>query len=626
MVSEVHQFSADVNSVLKIVVESLYKNDEVFLRELISNASDALEKRRYQSLQDSHKGDEKLGIEIKFDDQYIEVIDNGIGMNKEELIQHLGQIAHSGTKATIQQLQEAKENNALIGQFGVGFYSAFVVADEVIVKTRKLDDDKGWIWITKTDENSYSIDEIAELPVGTSVRLKLKENKKDFANHWKIQQIIQKYSDHISFPITMYQPKDADDKDQETPEEVPTVVNKAEAIWTRSKKQNKEADYFSYYQHINHHDPENPALYGDFRVEGKVSYNSIVFVPQKAPFDLWHREHQHGLKLYVQRVFIQDEQDALLPMYLRFVKGMVDTQDLSLNVSREMLQNSPVVEQIKASLTKKVLGLLTNLAKDHPEKYLDFWKQFGAVIKEGIGEDFQNRDQIVALLRFKSSTRKGLISLKDYTEKVQKDQKTIYYLTTDRMSAGLSSPHLEIFNQKNIEVLMLDEKIDEWLVSHLRTFESFSLQSIAHGGLDHLSDKDQKTEDKDQTKDAAFSEFFEKVKGELKDKIKDVKSSTRLTNSPCCLISDQAEMSSHLKRILKEAGQDTPDTKPIFEINTQHPLVQKAYSETETSQFQKYVQLLYGQALLMDGEQLEDPSSFVKTMNELMTVDVSTSQ
>ena len=623
MVSEVHQFSADVNSVLQIVVESLYKNDEVFLRELISNASDALEKRRYQALKDTKKSDEKLGIEIKFDNEYIEVVDNGIGMDKKDLIDHLGQIAHSGTKETIKQLTEAKDANELIGQFGVGFYSAFVVAEEVIVKTRKLGDKKGWVWITKTNENNYSIDEIEQLEVGTSVRLKLKEEKKDFANYWRLQQIVQKYSDHISFPITMYAPKESEDG-KKSEEVEATVVNKAQALWTIPKKEITEEQYESYYHHINHHDAESPLLYGDFRVEGKVSFNSIVYVPKKAPFDLQQRENRHGLKLYVQRVFIQDEQDALLPMYLRFVRGMVDTQDLSLNVSREMLQNSPIVEQIKASITKKLLGMFSDLARESSEKYISFWKEFGMVLKEGLLEEFQNRDKLIDLLRFKSSKRNGYISFKDYIEKMAKDQKKIYYLTTDRFSAGLSSPHLEIFNRKNIEVLILDDRYDEWMISHLQTYEKFTLQSIAHGDLEEISDskKDEK-DTKDVKEEGAHKDFFEKVKSSLTGKIKDVKSSNRLTSSPCCLISDKAEMSSHLKRIFKEAGQEIPDTQPILEVNMHHPLVQKAQDVADKDEFDKYVQLLYGQALLMDGEKLENPTLFVKTMNELMTVDVT---
>lgn len=622
---EQHQFSADVNKVLQIVVESLYKNDEVFLRELISNASDALEKRRYLSLQDEKKkADEKLGIEVKFDDQYIEVIDNGIGMNHDDLIAQLGQIAHSGTGEIIKKMQEAKSKNELIGQFGVGFYSAFVVADEVIVKSRKVGEKDGWLWSTKTDENLYSIDKLDGLPEGTSVRIKLKDDKKEFASFHRLQTIVDKYSSHISFPITMYEPSNDEDKKEEP---TPTVVNRAKAIWTVPKKELTKADYDSYYSDLNHMDAEPPVIYGDFRVEGKVSYNSIVFIPSKAPFDLWHAEYKHGLKLYVQRVFIQEDQDALLPMYLRFVKGVVDTQDLSLNVSREMLQNNPVLNQIKTSLTKKTLGMLQDLIKNEPKTYDQIWTEFGSVLKTGLGEDFSNRDQIMSLLRFKSNLRDGLISLKDYVEKADKKQKKIYYLTTDRFEAGLTSPYIEIFNKKNIEVLILDDRVDEWMVSNLRNFEEMTLQSIAHGGLEDFSDKkdDEKAEGKKSTENKIHQKFFDQIKKSLENQIKDVQESTRLTQSPCCLISDTQEMSSHLKRMLKDAGQEIPESKPILELNMEHPLIVRAM-DAKDQQFEKYIELIHGQALLMDGEQLKDPTQFVKTMNELMTVDVNTTQ
>lgn len=621
MSDNVKTFSADVESVRDIVINALYTNDEIFLRELLSNASDALEKRRHEALNDTSKSAD-LGITIKLEDDAIEVIDNGIGMNREDLINHLGQIAHSGTKEMLSQLKESKDKSQLIGQFGVGFYSSFVVAKEVIVKSRKLGDDKGWVWSTKTNENHYEINEADDLPEGTTVRLILKDDKKaQFNNYWAVRNIVTKHSNFIAFPITMYEPPmpaedDKEGKAEAAPEAI--VVNEAKALWTMNKRNIEQDQYDQFYQHLSHHDPNPPMLTGDFRVEGKVSFNSIVFVPQDPPFDLWNRDMAHGLKLYVQRVFILDEQDAFLPLYLRFIKGMVDSQDLSLNVSREMLQKNAIVNQIKTALTRKVLSLFTDLAKQDQEKYNAFWAKYGSLIKEGVVEDFQNKDTLINLLRFKTSKRDEWVSLADYKSNMQDGQEKIYYITCDQKETAHQSPHLEHFNQKGIEVLILDERIDEWMIGQINEFDGVKLQSVVHAELANESPADEKEKSADEL---AHESVLKQVETVLKDDVKAVKASNKLTESPCCLVSDANEMSSHLKRMLAQAGQEIPDAKPILELNMSHPIVQKLANEQNDERFASWSKLLLGQARLMDGETITNPAAFVKLVNELMLVD-----
>lgn len=621
MSDNVKTFSADVESVRDIVINALYTNDEIFLRELLSNASDALEKRRHVALNDTSKSAD-LGITIRLEDDAIEVSDNGIGMNRDDLINHLGQIAHSGTKAMLSELKESKDKSQLIGQFGVGFYSSFVVAKEVIVKSRKLGDEKGWVWSTKTDQNHYEVNEANDLSEGTTVRLILKDDKKvQFNNYWSVRNIVTKHSNFIAFPITMFEPAMPAENDKENQEEAAptaTVVNEAKALWTMNKRNIEQAQYDQFYQHLSHHDPNPPMLTGDFRVEGKVSFNSIVFVPQEAPFDLWNREMAHGLKLYVQRVFILDEQDAFLPLYLRFIKGMVDSQDLSLNVSREMLQKNAIVNQIKTALTRKVLSLFTDLAKQDNEKYNAFWSKYGSLMKEGVVEDFQNRDTLINLLRFKTSKRDEWISFADYKSNMQDGQEKIYYITCDQKEAAHQSPHLEHFNQQGIEVLILDERIDEWMIGQINEFDGVKLQSVVHAELTNESSTDEKEKSADQL---AHESVLKQVEAVLKDEVKTVKASNKLTESPCCLVSDANEMSSHLKRMLAQAGQEIPDAKPILELNMSHPIVQRLANEQNDERFASWSKLLLGQARLMDGETITNPAAFVKLVNELMLVE-----
>ena len=625
MTAKTKSFSADVESVRDIVINALYTNDEIFLRELLSNASDALEKRRHAALEDQNKA-AKYGIEIKFDDDSIEVIDNGIGMNQDDLINNLGQIAHSGTKELLSKLKEGTDKSQLIGQFGVGFYASFVVAKEVIVKSKKVGDSQGWVWKTKTSENKYEIEQDDSIEEGTSVKLILKDDKKaQFNTYWNLKNIVTKHSNFIAFPITMYEPpvSTEDEKEaKETKAPEPVVVNDAKALWTISKKDITQDQYDQFYQHLSHHDPSPPMLTGDFRVEGKTSFNSIVFIPKEPPFDLWNREVAHGLKLYVQRVFILDQQDAFLPLYLRFIKGMVDSEDLSLNVSREMLQKNATVNQIKNSIAKKVLGLLTDLAKEDKEKYEDFWSKYGSLLKEGVVEDFQNKDTIVDLLRFKTSLKDEWVSFAEYKANMQDDQNKIYYITCDQRAAANQSPYLEIFNKKGIEVLVLDERIDEWMIGQLNQYDGIDLQSVVHAELDAPSkdDKDDATKEKDDKQNDVVLKQVETV---LKDQVKSVKASSRLTESPCCLVSESNEMSSHLKRMLAQAGQEVPEAKPILELNMSHPIVKRMADEQNDEQFSNWAKLLMGQAQLMDGENIEHPANFVKLVNDLMLVEAN---
>lgn len=626
MTANVKSFSADVESVRDIVINALYTNDEIFLRELLSNASDALEKRRHAALEDESKS-AKLGIEIRFNDDEVEVIDNGIGMNQEDLINNLGQIAHSGTKELLSKLKAGEDKSQLIGQFGVGFYASFVVAKEVIVKSKKVGEQSGWVWKTKTAENEYTIDQDDSIQEGTSVKLILKDDKKSqFNTFWALKNIVTKHSNFIAFPITMHEPpmpvEDDKKKDQDlTPK--PVVVNDAKALWTISKKQISQEQYDQFYQHLSHHDPNAPLLTGDFRVEGKTSFNSIVFVPKEPPFDLWNREMTHGLKLYVQRVFILDQQDAFLPLYLRFIRGMVDSEDLSLNVSREMLQKNAIVSQIKNSITKKILGLFTDLAKEDKEKYEDLWSKYGSVLKEGVVEDFQNKDTLVNLLRFKTSLHDEWVSLADYKARMKEDQDKIFYITCDQREAANQSPYLEIFNQKGIEVLILDERIDEWMIGQLNQYEGTDLQSVAHAELDGNATK---AEDKEAKKEEGeHSTVLKQVETVLKDQVESVKASSRLTESPCCLVSGANEMSSHLKRMLAQAGQPLPDAKPILELNMEHPVVKRMVEEQDDNRFADWAKLLLGQAQLMDGETIEQPANFVKLVNQLMLVEANQS-
>ncbi|ATN85622.1 molecular chaperone HtpG [Coxiella burnetii] len=624
--AETLSFEAEVKQLLHLVAHSLYSNKEIFLRELISNSSDAADKLRYQALSDAalyeNDADLKIWIDFDKDNRTITIRDNGIGMSREEVIENLGTIAKSGTRAFRELLAEKKaEDSQLIGQFGVGFYSAFIVADRVVVRTRRagMKADQGVEW-ESTGEGEYTLKNIDKPTRGTEVVLHLKESEEEFLDPLRLRAIITKYSDHILLPIVMKKIKTsgADDEDKnETPEE--EVVNRANALWVLPKDKIKDEEYKELYKHIAH-DFEDPLAWVHNKVEGKLEYTTLLYIPARAPFDLWNREGQRGLKLYVKRIIIMDDAEHFMPMYLRFVKGIVDSNDLPLNISRELLQSNEVINKIKAGCVKRILSLLEDLAKNDKEKYASFWKAFGQVLKEGPAEDFANRDRIANLLRFASThndTDEQNVSLQDYISRMKPEQNKIYYIVADTYTSAKNSPLLEVFRKKDIEVLLMSDRVDEWLVAHLNEFEGKSLQSIAKGTLD-LGDleKEEKVETEKFEKD--FDELLKQFKEVLGEKIKDVRITHRLTDSPTCVVFDENEMSGHLQRLLIQTGQDFMQAKPILEINPSHPLILRVKNESDKTRFNRWADLLLNQALLAEGEQLKDPASFVKGLNELL--------
>lgn len=630
-------FQTAVKQLLHLVTHALYSNKEIFLRELISNASDAADKLRYEALTDSalYENDPTLKIWLDFDAKArtITIRDNGIGMNREEAIANLGTIAKSGTKEFLENLTGDKAKDAhLIGQFGVGFYSSFVVADRVIVKTRRagMRADQG-VWWESSGEGDYIIKNIQKTDRGTEIILHLKKDEDEFLNEWRLENIVKKYSDHIMLPIVMKKQielplvKDAKDKEPkfETKEE---VINRATALWTLPKKDIKDEEYKELYKHITH-DFEDPFLWVHNIVEGKLEYITLLYIPVHAPFDLWNYEHRHGLKLYVQRVFIMDDAEQLLPNYLRFVRGIVDSKDLPLNVSREILQNNKVIESIKSSVVKRILDTLEKLANDDKEKYAKFWTNFGRVMKEGIAEDYANKENIAKLLRFASTLNDNEVqnvSLDDYISRMKPGQEKIYYITADTFMAAKNSPHLEIFRKKNIEVLLLAERIDEWMVSHLFEYSGKKLQSVAKGDIDiekiETPENAEKAEDKKEHENAKteFETVIKQMQKVLGDKVKEVRTSNRLTDSPACLVAGEFDMSIHLQRMMQAAGQAVPKNKPILEINPLHPILQRLKNETDDQRFAEWSNILFDQAFLAEGGQLEDPATFVKRLNALL--------
>lgn len=627
---ETLSFQAQVKQLLHLVTHALYSNKEIFLRELISNASDAADKLRFEALTDAalYEQDPDLKIRVDFDpkEQTITVSDNGIGMSREEVIENLGTIAKSGTSEFLSQLSgdQAKDSH-LIGQFGVGFYSAFVVADKVVVRTRRagMQPDQGVEW-ESSGEGEYRIKNIQHSKRGTEVILHVRKENEEFLDAWRLRNIITKYSDHILLPVVMKQANTAmgeENKEPAPPED--EVVNRATALWTLPKNQIKDEEYCELYKHISH-DFEDPLLWSHNKVEGKLEYASLLYIPSHAPFDLWNRERKHGLKLYVHRVFIMDDAEQLLPAYLRFVRGVVDSNDLPLNVSREILQSSQVIDSIKSGCVKRILDMLEGLATDNPEKYATFWNAFGAVLKEGPYEDFANRERIAKLLRFastKTDTPEQTVSLEDYIKRMPAEQSKIYYVTADGFNAAKNSPHLEIFRKKGIEVLLLSDRIDEWLVGHLTEFEGKALQSVAKGDLD-LGELEEKGGKKKKEKAKKSLDEFESVIAQIKtvlgERIKDARLTDRLTDSPACLVSDENDMSIHLQNMLKAAGQQIPVSKPIVEINPEHPIVLKMKDETDEQRFAEWVWILFDQAQLAQGTPLEDPATFVKRLNGLL--------
>jgi len=618
-------FGADVNQLLELVAHSLYSNPEIFLRELISNASDAADKLRYEGLTDGalyeNDPDLKIWVSVNKENRTITIRDNGIGMNRDEIVANLGTIAKSGTRAFKEKITgDAKNDSQLIGQFGVGFYSAFVVADSVVVRSRRagMQKNEGVRW-ESNGKGEFTVDNIDFEPRGTEITMYLKQEMDEFLEPYRIRTIITKYSDHITLPILMAKIEAPSDKKDETviPEE--EVVNQANALWTLPKSEIKEEQYQDLYKHIAH-DFENPLAWAHNKVEGKSEYTSLLYIPKRAPFDLWQREGMRGLKLYVKRIFIMDDAEHFMPMYLRFIKGIIDTNDLPLNVSREILQSNKTIDSIKSACVKRVLSLLEDLANNDKEKYAEFWKTFGAVLKEGPGEDFANKDRIANLLRFSTTqTDAQEVSLKDYLGRMQEGQDKIYYIIADNLMAAKNSPLLEVFRKKNIEVLLLSDRVDEWLMAHLNEFEGKKLQSIAQGDLDlgNLEDK-KEIEEKKAASEKNFKEVLEKMKKTLGERVKDIRLTHRLTDSPACVVFDQNEMSGHMARLMKAAGQEVPASKPILELNPDHTLVGKLKTESDETQFGRWSELLLNQALLAEGEQLENPAAFVKSLNELV--------
>ena len=627
-ISEKLEFQAEVKQLMQLMIHSLYSNKEIVLRELISNASDAADKLRFEALANSalYENDTELKIQIGFDKaaRTVTISDNGIGMSREEVIANIGTIAKSGTKEFFQSLSgdDAKDAN-LIGQFGVGFYSAFIIADKVTLTTRRAGSADAVKW-TSTGEGDYTLDAVKKASRGTEIVLHLRKDEDEFLNDWQLKSIIRKYSDHITLPIVMQKSEWKEGGDGKGGEMVTTneleTVNKASALWARAKSDITEDDYHEFYKHVSH-DHETPLAYTHSRVEGKQEYISLLYIPSKAPFDLYDRERRHGIKLYVKRVFIMEDAEKLMPQYLRFVRGVIDSADLPLNVSREILQDSRDVDAIKNGSVKKALGLLEDLATDKPEDYAKFWTEFGRVLKEGPGEDFANKDKIAGLLRFastKADTQAQTVSFVDYIGRMSAEQKAIYYITADSFAAAQHSPHLEIFRKKNIEVLLLSDKVDEWLLGSLTEFDGKKLQSIAKGDLD-LGDLETDTEKEIQKKiEEEAKTLIERVKSTLGDAVKEVRVTHRLTESAACLVAGQHDLSGNLARILKAAGQNAPDSKPILELNPTHKLVQRLEAETEEAKFADLAHLVFDQALLAEGGQLNDPASFVRRMNALL--------
>ena len=617
-------FQTEAKRLLQLMIHSLYSNREIFLRELISNASDAIDKRRFTAIEDSalDVGGEGYEIRVDVDEEAktLSISDNGIGMSREDVIENLGTIAKSGTAAFMEKLSgDQQKDSQLIGQFGVGFYSSFIVASRVEVISRKVGEDTATRW-ESTGEDEFSID-IAERDVpGTTVTLHLDAEAEEFASSWRVRSVIKKYSDHISVPVLMLETASpVGDDETEAPEPSWERINEAKALWTRSRSEVSDEEYTEFYRHVSS-DYQDPLSWSHNRVEGKLDYTSLLYVPSQAPFDLWNREGARGLKLYIQRTFIMDDAEQFLPLYLRFVKGVLDSQDLPLNISREILQQSPQVDSLRNAVTKRVLDMLSKMAKSDSEKYQSFWDVFGNVLKEGPGEDFANREKIAELLRFASTHADEAtqsVSLKDYVERMQEGQDAIYYVVADNHVTAKNSPHIEVFRKKGIEVLLLSDRIDDWLMGHLSEFEGKALKDIAKGELD-LGNS---TEEEKAELEAAKTEnegLLDRLKGALEGKVSEVRPTIRLTDSPACLVVGEHELGAQMRRILEAAGQDLPDSEPILEVNTSHGLVKRMDAEPDEDRFADLALILLDQATLAQGSQLEDPASYVARMNKLL--------
>jgi molecular chaperone HtpG len=622
-------FQAEVKQLLQLMIHSLYSNKEIFLRELISNASDASDKMRFEAINNDalYGDDHELKIRVGFDKdaKTITISDNGIGMSREEVISHLGTIAKSGTKEFFGKLSgDQQADAALIGQFGVGFYSAFIVADRVTVETRRAGETSAVRW-ESTGEGDYTIEPVDKAGRGTDIILHLRDGEEELLSSWKLKSIIRKYSDHISLPIVMQKEEWDEEKKENVVSEELETVNQASALWARSKSDITKEQYDEFYKHVSH-DFQEPLAYTHNRVEGRSEYTQLLYVPAHAPFDLWDRNKRGGIKLYVKRVFIMDDAEQLMPVYLRFVKGVIDSADLPLNVSREILQESRDVKVIREGSTKRVLGMLEELAnaeeQEGKDKYATFWKEFGQVLKEGIGEDAGNKDRIAKLLRFASThndSDEQTVSFADYAARMKEGQDKLYYVTADSYVAAKNSPHLEIFRKKGVEVLLLTDRVDEWMLSFLNEFDGKELVSVAKGGLDLGKLEDEAEKKEHEETEGQYKDLVAKMKGALGDKAKDVRVTFRLTDSPACLVADENELSANLVRMLKAAGQSAPDSKPILEINPNHPLVTRLkYEDADQARFGDWAHILFDQAMLAEGGNLSDPAAFVKRMNDML--------
>ena len=634
---ETHGFQTEVKQLLQLMIHSLYSNKEIFLRELVSNAADAADKLRFKALSNDslYEGDGDLHVKLSIDKDAgtITIADNGIGMNKADVIEHLGTIAKSGTKEFFGKLSgdDAKDSQ-LIGQFGVGFYSAFIVSDKVTVRTRAAGDDKtqGAQW-ESAGEGEFTIADIEKAERGTEITLHLKEQEKEFLDDWRLRSIVSKYSDHINIPVKMFKEEEPErdgpkGPDGEEGEKIPAVpafweaVNKATALWTRDKSDVSEDEYKEFYKHISH-DFSDPMTWSHNKVEGKTEYTSLLYIPSKAPFDMWNRDNKHGLKLYVQRVFIMDDAEQMLPTYLRFVKGLLDSNDLPLNVSREILQDNKVTQAMRQGCTKRVLQMLEKIAKNDPEKYQAFWTEFGNALKEGPAEDHANKEKIAGLLRFTSTNTDSeaqTVSLADYIGRMQEKQQKIYYITADNYKAAKSSPHLEIFRKKGIEVLLMADRVDEWLMSHLTEFNEKSFQSITHGALDLGDLDDEESKKALEEAEKQVEGLAERVKAALGDKVKDVKFTHRLTDSPACIVADEQGMTTQMIKLMQAAGQPVPEAQYHFEMNPEHQLVKLLADVQDEEQFAQWTGVLFDQAALSEQGSLKDPASFVQNLNKLL--------
>ncbi|HFQ5078712.1 TPA: molecular chaperone HtpG [Vibrio vulnificus] len=623
---ETRGFQSEVKQLLHLMIHSLYSNKEIFLRELISNASDAADKLRFQALSNPalYENDAELGVKLSFNEEHntLTISDNGIGMSREEVISHLGTIAKSGTAEFFSKLsQEQSKDSQLIGQFGVGFYSAFIVANAVTVRTRAagLSADQAVLWHS-AGEGEYTVEDITKESRGTDIILHMREDGKEFLNEWRLRDVIGKYSDHIGIPVSI-QTRVRDEEGKETEEVKWEQINKAQALWTRNKSDISDEEYQEFYKHVSH-DFADPLLWSHNRVEGKNDYTSLLYIPSKAPWDMMNRDHKSGLKLYVQRVFIMDDAEQFMPSYLRFVRGLIDSNDLPLNVSREILQDNKVTQSLRSACAKRVLTMLERLAKNDAEKYQTFWKEFGLVMKEGPAEDYANREKVAALLRFTSTevdSAEQTVSLESYVERMKEGQDKIYYLTADSYAAAKNSPHLEQFKAKGLEVILMFDRIDEWLMNYLTEFDGKQFQSITKAGLDLSQFEDEQEKEKQKETEQEFQSVVERTKSYLGDRVKEVRTTFKLANTPAVVVTDDFEMGTQMAKLLAAAGQAVPEVKYIFEINPNHTLVKQMADEADEEAFGRWVEVLLGQAMLAERGSMEDPSQFLTAINSLLT-------